>query len=90
MQWVLESFRAVAPESAELVIDTGKYEGTSYAYLVTRMPAQARLEEWIRTYEAGQSANLTVEPSENSVPAPGVKAVEEIPGCRASYPLRFW
>ena len=72
LQWVLESFHAVAPEPAELVIDTGKYLGTSYAYLVTKIPAEAVLKQWIRSYEArGQATNApTAEPLTAAAPAP--------------------
>ena len=71
VQWVSESFRAVAPEPAELVLDTGKYLGTSYAYLVTKMPAEAVLKQWIRSYEAlGQATNASAEPPIAAAPAP--------------------
>lgn len=52
VQWVLESFRAVAPDPPELVLGTGRYSGTSYAYLATKLPDSAVLQEWVRSYEA--------------------------------------
>lgn len=51
VQWVLESFQAVAPDPAELVLATGRYSGTSYAYLATKLPDSAVLQEWVRSYE---------------------------------------
>jgi hypothetical protein len=50
--WVLESFRAVAPAPPELVLGTGKYSGTSYAYLVTKLPESTVLQAWVRSYQA--------------------------------------
>ena len=52
VQWVLESFHAVAPDPPELVLGTGRYSGTSYAYLATKLPDSAALQEWVRSYEA--------------------------------------
>jgi hypothetical protein len=56
VQWVLESFQAVAPAPAELVLATGSYSGTSYAYLATKLPDNAKLQEWVRSYEEQQQA----------------------------------
>ena len=50
VQWVLDSFRQVAPEPAGLVLETGRYGGTLYAYLVTRMPDKAVLRSWVQQY----------------------------------------
>jgi len=52
VQWVLESFRAVAPDPIELVLATGRYGDTSYAFLATKMPNDTALQEWVRAYEA--------------------------------------
>jgi hypothetical protein len=52
IQWVLESFRALAPSPPELVVETGRYNGTSYAYLVTKLPDRPALQDWLRAYEA--------------------------------------
>jgi hypothetical protein len=52
VQWVLESFRRVAPEPAGLVLETGRYSGTLYAYLVTKMPDAAALRGWVEQYKA--------------------------------------
>src|ERR1700681_699952 len=51
VQWVLEAFRRVAPEPAGLVLEAGRYSGTLYAYLVTKMPEQAALANWVRLYQ---------------------------------------
>ena len=45
VQWVLEAFRHIAPEPAGLVLETGRYSGTLYAYLVTKMPDEAALSQ---------------------------------------------
>ena len=50
VQWVLDSFRRVAPEPAGLVLETGRYGGTLYAYLVTKMPDKAVLRVWVQQY----------------------------------------
>ena len=50
VQWVLDSFRRVAPEPAGLVLETGRYGGTLYAYLVTKMPDKAVLRGWVQQY----------------------------------------
>jgi hypothetical protein len=52
VQWVLESFRRVAPEPAALVLETGRYGGTLYAYLVTKMPEKTVLRGWVERYNA--------------------------------------
>jgi hypothetical protein len=52
VQWVLEAFRRIAPEPAGLVLETGRYSGTLYAYLVTRMPDEAALQGWVQMYRA--------------------------------------
>ena len=52
VQWVLESFRRVAPEPAALVLETGRYSGTLYAYLVSKLPDEPTLKAWVDKYEA--------------------------------------
>jgi len=52
VQWVLDSFRRVAPEPAGLVLETGRYGGTLYAYLVTKMPDKTVLRSWVQQYDA--------------------------------------
>jgi hypothetical protein len=52
VQWVLEAFRRVAPEPAGLVLEAGRYSGTLYAYLVSKLPEDAALQGWVRQYKA--------------------------------------
>ena len=52
VQWVLESFRRLAPEPVGLVLETGRYSGTLYAYVVTKLPEEAALRAWVQQYEA--------------------------------------
>src|SRR3984885_609316 len=70
VQWVLEAFRRIAPEPAGLVLETGRYSGTLYAYLVTKMPDQAALQNWVQRYRA--QARETQE-----IAAPAGKATPE-------------
>ncbi len=65
--WVLESFRAVAPEPPGLVISTGKYGGTSYAYLVTQLPDDAALRKWKQAYESSTAETREI-PIERNIP----------------------
>jgi hypothetical protein len=50
--WVLESFRKVAPDPPGLVVETGRYSGTTYAYLVTKLPDNAALQHWTQSYDS--------------------------------------
>ena len=52
VQWVLEAFRRVAPEPVGLVLEAGRYSGTLYAYLVSKLPEDAALQGWVRQYKA--------------------------------------
>src|SRR5664279_1430312 len=52
VQWVLQSFQAIASEPTGLVLATGRYSGTTYAYLVTKLPESAVLDAWVRSYQA--------------------------------------
>jgi hypothetical protein len=70
VQWVLEAFRSVAPEPVGLVLETGRYSGTLYAYLVTKLPDEAALSDWVRRYKA--QARDTQE-----FPAPVAKPIPE-------------
>src|SRR5271169_841759 len=67
VQWVLESFRRLAPEPAGLVLETGRYSGTLYAYLVTKLPEEAALRRWVQQYES-QARDTRETPA--PVPAP--------------------
>ena len=50
-EWVLESFRRVAPEPAGPILETGKYGGAQYAYLVTKPADEGSVKKWVRRYE---------------------------------------
>lgn len=94
-EWVLESFRRLAPEPAGPVLETGKYSGALYAYLVTRPADEAAVKSWVRRYELQseetKETNLhrltdevSVTPSQPTAPAvvtakPGVTSKEEQP-----------
>ena len=70
VQWVLEAFRRIAPEPAALVLETGRYSGTLYAYLVTKMPDEAALTNWVRAYQGQGRAT-------QDIPKPGGKPSPE-------------
>ena len=69
VQWVLEAFRRVAPEPAGLVLETGRYSGTLYAYLITKLPEDTALQAWVRLYKA-QARDTQDVPAPIAVPAP--------------------
>jgi hypothetical protein len=50
-EWVLESFHRLVPESPGPVLETGKYTGTKYAYVVTRPVDESAVKAWVRRYE---------------------------------------
>ena len=62
MRDVLSAFSAVAPQPVASVIDAGKFDGTSIAYLVISWPGDEALAEWVRLYKAGLEGNGTSEP----------------------------
>lgn len=70
VQWVLDAFRRVAPEPAGLVLEAGRYSGTLYAYLVTKMPDEAALQGWVQLYRAKA-------PDTQEIPAPLAKPTPE-------------
>ena len=69
VQWVLEQFRHIAPEPAGLVLETGRYSGTLYAYLVTKMPDEAALQKWVQLYRA-QGRDTQDAPAPPAKPTP--------------------
>src|SRR5271157_5951690 len=71
VQWVLESFRAVAPDPPELVAETGRYDATSYGYLVTKLPEKSTLQAWVRSYESRQQATAGMVVPPTDAPATG-------------------
>ena len=88
VQWVLEAFRRVAPEPPGLVLETGRYSGTLYAYLVTKMPDEAALQGWVRLYRS-QARDTQEIPASPGKPTPesesptadmGPKAASPAPG----------
>ena len=83
VQWVLEGFRRLAPEPVALVLETGKYSGTLYAYLVTEMPDESGLRSWVDSYnkhaaDTQESTAATVKPAPES-PAPVEEAAAKAP-----------
>ncbi len=88
VQWVLDGFRKLAPEPAGIVLETGRYSGTVYAYLVTTMPDDAALHAWVDRYNAQNVETQDIEPpppenpvakaplSETSAPSRGEKPVQ--------------
>jgi hypothetical protein len=50
-EWVLESFRRLAPEAPGPVLETGKYSGAKYAYVVTKPADENVVKSWVRRYE---------------------------------------
>ena len=72
VQWVLDAFRAAAPEPVGLVLETGRYSGTLYGYLVTEMPEEAALKDWLRRY------NDHTRDTQESL-APGSRTAEKSP-----------
>jgi hypothetical protein len=50
-EWVLESFRRLAPEPPGPVLETGKYSGAKYAYVVTKPADENAVKAWVRRYE---------------------------------------
>jgi hypothetical protein len=76
LQWVLESFRKVAPNPPGPVLDTGRYSGTTYAYLATKLPDSAAVERWAQSYES-----YVLETQEIAIPpelgAPGKSATSK-------------
>ncbi|MGB7601198.1 MAG: hypothetical protein WBM24_12885 [Candidatus Sulfotelmatobacter sp.] len=88
VMWALESFRAIAPEAPGLVIAAGRYGGTSYAYLVTRVPDEAALQRWKQTYESStaETRELPVmpivtppTPPASAAPRPNAEVVAPTP-----------
>ena len=77
IQWVLESFQAIAPAPAEVVIDSGQYAGTSYAYLVTKLPGGEQLRRWVSSYEQGQRE--CGEPAAEAVFTADIEKADELP-----------
>ena len=80
--WVVESFRRLAPEPPGPILETGKYSGTKYAYLVTRPADEAAVRSWVRRYElqSQETKETSVHrlQSASSSPAPVVPSVPQV------------
>lgn len=76
VQWVLDSFRRVAPEPVGLVLETGRYSGTLYAYLVTKLPEETALRGWVKQYkaQARDTQEIPAPPASLPPPTPESKA----------------
>ncbi|HXO36599.1 MAG TPA: hypothetical protein VN901_30010 [Candidatus Acidoferrales bacterium] len=72
--WALESFRTLAPEPPGLVIATGRYGATSYAYLVTQVPDDFALQQWKRAYESSTAETREIPVPQEAVPPEGPAA----------------
>jgi hypothetical protein len=74
--WVLESFRKAAPDPPGLVLETGRYTGTTYAYLVTKLPDNAALQRWTQSYESHlkETAEIT---TPSGAPPPAIPATKD-------------
>ena len=79
IEWVLEAFNRVAPAPREIAINAGRYPGTAFVYLVTKMPAADALNRWIEAYQGRapetQEFRAIAKPENKESPArqPGVE-----------------
>jgi len=75
-EWAMGSFRRLALEPAGPILETGKYSGSQYAYLITKPADEAAVKTWVRRYEM-----LTQETKETSARRlnPEVKAAPPVP-----------
>ncbi|MGA8152336.1 MAG: hypothetical protein WB952_15390 [Terriglobales bacterium] len=71
-QWALEAFAGMAPVPPGEVIDVGRYTGTAFAYLVTKVPEAEELQKWIAAYESfSQNApEIQMTPSVSATSSP--------------------
>ena len=51
-EWALEAFCGMAPLPPGAVIDVGRYSGTAFSYLVTKVPEAEALQKWVLAYES--------------------------------------
>ena len=88
VQWVMEGFRKVAPEPVGLVLETGRYSGTLYAYLVTKLPDATALQGWVQRYNsqladtseiAKADAKPVAKDEPPAAPAPAPEVPPEVP-----------
>ncbi len=86
-EWVIESFRRLAPEPAGPILETGKYSGAKYAYLVTKPADETAVKGWVRRYElmSEDTKETSVQPLHSEVaplpasPTPAEKPQESRP-----------
>jgi hypothetical protein len=73
-EWVLESFRRLAPEPPGPVLETGKYSGAQYAYVVSKPADEHVVKAWVRRYElqAEETKETKVHALKREISAPAV------------------
>src|SRR5215472_809268 len=62
---VLGTLSGLAPGPAGPAIDAGMFDGTSFAYLVTKWTGEENLAAWVRAYQVERS-ELDVSAGQNS------------------------
>ena len=80
-EWVLESFRKLAPEPAGPVLETGKYSGAKYGYVVIKPADENVVKAWVRRYElhVEDTKETKVHPSQTGFSAPAAAPRMEPP-----------
>jgi hypothetical protein len=80
-EWVLESFRKFAPEPAGPVLETGKYSGAKYGYVVIKPADENVVKAWVRRYElqAEDTKETKVHPLKTEFSAPAAAPRMEPP-----------
>src|SRR5271166_1275201 len=88
VQWVLDAFRRVAPEPVGLVLEAGRYSGTLYAYLITKLPEETALRAWVQQYKArprdAQETTATLVSTPESKAPTTDRTPKEVPQTRSS------
>ena len=79
-EWVLESFRKQAPEPPGTVLETGKYSGAKYGYVVIKSTDETAVKRWVRQYElqADETKETNVHAQETGVSAVGPTATPPV------------
>lgn len=70
-EWVLGAFRNQAPEPPGSVLETGKYSGPKYGYVVIKTTDETAVKRWVRQYElqADETKETNVETQRTGIPA---------------------
>jgi hypothetical protein len=70
-EWVLGAFRNQAPEPPGAVLETGKYSGPKYGYVVIKAKDETAVKRWVRQYElqADEAKETNVHPSKEDLSA---------------------